>query len=123
MYTSKIEFDYNEINDELALYQLRETLLIAYDMHISNNQLNFIYKNKNFKLSLVNNKLIMQPGTQIYLNDINNLSFKTKHGCIYVIYERDNKKYERVISKQEGIYIDNFSDCDVFTDECDCSQE
>ena len=72
---------------------------------------------------LLNNKLIMQPGTQIYLNDINDLSFQTKHGCIYVIYERDNKKYERVISKQEGIYIDNFSDCDVFTDECDCSQE
>ena len=122
-FTSKIPFSYNEINDEIALSQLREQLLIAYDMSASENELNFIYKNKEFKLSLVNRKLLLQPGSQMYLNDVDNLFFDEKDGCIYVCYERQNKQYERIISKQEGLYIDDFSACDVLADERDCSQE
>lgn len=123
IYTGNIKFDYNEINDEIALCQLREQLLISYDLEADTSELNFIYKNKNCKLSMVNNKLIMQPGTQIYLNEIDDLFFDTKNGCIYVNYIRDDKEYERIICKQEGLYIDDFSDCDVFTIECDSSQE
>ena len=123
IFGSKIPFDYNEINDEIAMYQLREQLLISYDMNINSDELNFKYKNKNFKLSLVNRKLLLQPGSQMYLNDIDDLYFDVRNGCIYVCYERNNKQYERVISKQEGLYIDNFSACDVLADEFDCSEE
>lgn len=122
IYTSNIEFDYNQISDELALAQLREQLLIAYDMTINANEINFIYKNKDFKLSLVNRKLILQPGTQIYLNDLDNLYFDLRGEKVFVCYEKDNKKYERVICKQEGLYIDNFSNCNVF-DDVDYSDE
>ena len=123
IYTSNISFDYNEINDEIALSQLREQLLIAYDMQVTNDELSFIYKNKNYKLSFVNNKLLLQPGTQIYLNDVDDLYFNILNECIYVCYERNNKQYERIIGKQEGIYIDDFSACDVFNDYCDTGQE
>ena len=85
MYVSDIPFNYNEINDEIALSQLREQLLISYDMYVSSDELNFIYKNKNFKLSMVNNKMIMQPGTQISLNDIDNLNFEMYNECKYCI--------------------------------------
>ena len=116
-YTSDITFEYNEISDELAIYQLRQQLLIAYDMQCNKDELSFIYKNKQYRLSLVNNKLILQPGTQIYLNDIDYLYFDYRGETIYVVYERDNKKYERAICKKEGIYIDDFSNCDVFIDD------
>lgn len=116
-YASNIKFDYNEINDEIALMQLRETLLITYDMQYSEKLLAFRYKNKDFTLKLVNNKLLLQPGTQIYLNDIDDLSFINKNNCIYVIYERDNKEYERVLCNAKGLYLDDFSDCDVL--DCD----
>ena len=122
-YTGDIKFEYNEINDEIALMQLREILLITYDMHVASDELNFIYKNKEFKLSLVNNKLLLQPGTQIFLNDIDNLSFKIKNSFIYVEYERDNKVYERLIGRQERFYIDDFSYCDVLDDERDSNEE
>lgn len=122
-FTSNIKFNYNEINDELALAQLREQMLIAYDMYVSSDEIDFIYKNKEFKLSLVNNKLILQPGTQIYLNDIDDLRFEQRNGCVYVIYERNNKRFERVICKQERIYIDDFSACDVLIDGFDCGEE
>ena len=123
IYTSKISFDYNQVNDEIALYQLREQLLMSYDMKVNNDELNFIYKNRNYKLSLINNKMILQPGTQIYLNDIDSLCFEEKNGCIYVNYNRGNDEYDRIICKQEGLYIDNFSDCDVLIDDTDSSQE
>ena len=123
MFTSKIPLDYNEINDEIALQQLREQLLISYDMDISSDRLDFIYKNKNFSLSLVNKKLLLQPGTQMYLNDVDDLYFDTRDGCIYVCYKKGNKQFERVLCKQERFYIDDFSDCDVLTDESDSFEE
>lgn len=123
IYTSNIKFDYNEINDELALSQLREELLIAYDMDVSSSNINFRYKNKNFKLSYVNGKLLLQPGTQIYLNNIDSLYFRKKNGCVYVCYRKGSKEYERILCKEEGLYINDFSDCDVLFDECDSCQE
>lgn len=123
IYTSNISFEYNEINDEISLSQLREQLLIAYDMDVSGDSISFIYKNKHFTLSLVNNKLLLQPGTQIYLNNVDNLYFDIKNNCIYVCYERKNKQYERIIGKQEWFYIDDFSACDVLDAECDISEE
>ena len=122
-FTSNIKFEYNEINDEIALMQLREILLIAYDMNIYSDELNFRYKNKDFSLSLVNNKLLLQPGTQIFLNDVDNIVFKTKNDFIYVEYERNNETYERLIGKQEGLYIDDFFNCDVSDDVCDNCEE
>lgn len=122
-FASKMPFDYNEINDEIALAQLRELLLISYDMYVNTNELNFNYKNKDFTLSLVNQKMILQPGTQIFLNDIDDLYFDERNDYIYVCYARGNNNYERIIGKQEGIYIDDFSNCDVLTNELDSSEE
>ena len=115
-YTSEIEFDYSEINDEIALYQLREILLISYDMYISSDQLSFIYQNKDFRLSLVNNKLLLQPGTQIFLDEVDNLYFDNIDNNIYIFYEKNNKTYQRILASAKGIYLDEFSDCFVSDD-------
>ena len=123
IYVSNIDFDYNEINDEISLFQLREQLLITYDMDVYDDELDFIYKDKDYKLSLVNGKLILQPGTQIYLNDIDSLYFTDRNNCIYICYSRGNKEYERAICAKEGLYIDDFSDCDVQLDELDSDEE
>ena len=121
-YVSVISFNYDEINDEIALSQLRENLLIAYDIDYGYNQLHFDYQNKVYSLSYVNNKLILQPGTQIYLNNIDELHFELHGSIIYVCYERNNKRYERPIVRQ-GIYLDEFSDCAVDNDEHNLQQD
>ena len=121
-YVSKIDFVYEDINDEIALRQLRENLLIAYNVTNNYHQLDFIYQNKDFRLSCVNRKLIMQPGTQIYLNDIDDLYFENRGSIIYVCYRRKNKQYERPIVKQ-GIYLHEFSDCFIDDDESDLQQD
>ena len=122
-YVANIEFEYNEINDELALVQLREYLLISYDIRNNYNSLDFIYKNKDFRLNLVNNKLLMQPGTQIILNDIDEVYFENKGEYIYVIYYRKDKMYERIIASTKGIYLNEFSDCFIDDDVFNSDEE
>ncbi len=122
-YTADIPFLYYEISDEVTLAQLREILLIAYDMRAGYSALSFRYQNREFSLSLVNGKLILQPGTQIYLADLDELHFEERNGVIYVCYERDGKENERVIASARGFYLDDFSDCDVHDDIADRDEE
>ena len=91
-------------------------------MNMYYDSLSFIYQNKQFTLSNVNDKMLLQPGTQIFLYDIDDLRFESKGDTIYVLYERNNKKYERALCKRSGIYIDSFSDCDVYDDVPDRSE-
>lgn len=122
-YVINYDCDYDKTNDEIALSQLREQLLFAYDIKVYSDEMDFIYQGKDYRLSNVNGKMILQPGTQIYINNIDNLLFNEKNGCIYVTYERDNKEYERILSKKQGLYIDDFSYCDVDNDEPDSDEE
>lgn len=122
-YVSRIDYDYSEINDEIAIYQLRELLLIAYDLRIYNDEISFTYQDKTFTLSLVNGRLLLQPGTQIYLDEVDNLYFTEASNLIYLNYEKKNKQYQKVLTKANGIYLDEFSDCTLSDDDFDSSQE
>lgn len=112
IYCANLDCDYNLVNNELALMDLRRVLLISYDIEVNEHELNFLYHNDNYSLSLINEKLILQPGTQIYLNDIDDVSFYTKSGSIYLAYSSKGKEYERNIGKEKGIYLDDFSNDD-----------
>ena len=122
-YAADLTCDYNEVNDEIALFQLREILLIAYDLEISYDRLSFVYQNDDFRLSLVNRKLILQPGTQIFLNDIDTLYFYENHDTVFLHYERQNKSYDTILCSSDRFYIDRFSACDVSGDEPDRIEE
>lgn len=122
-YTADLPFSYDEIADEIALCQLREMMLISYDLEFGNRVLEFRYKNRDCSLSLINGKLIMQPGTQIFLAELEDLHFEEKNGVIYVCYQKKNGDRERVIASQRGFYIDAFSDCDVRSDQPDSGEE
>ena len=122
-YVAEMNYDYNGINDEIALYQLREILLIAYDVDVSADHIAFFYQNDEFRLSLVNRKLILQPGTQIYLNDIDMLYFYERNNCICIHYERQDKSYDKVLASAERFYLDSFSACLLSDDEPDLPEE
>lgn len=115
-FVSDIPFEYNEINDELALLQLREYLLISYDIKNNYSNVTFTYKGSDFSLNYVNRRLLMQPGTQIILNDIDDVYFIERSNCVYVVYQRENKTFERAIVFKNGIYLDEFSDCFIDDD-------
>ena len=85
------------LQDEIALLQLRKILLISYDIEVSPQVLSFRYQARDMRLSLVNRRLIIQPGTQIFLSEIDGASFLEKDGMIEVIYSRDEQEYEKVL--------------------------
>ena len=85
------------LQDEIALLQLRKILLISYDIEVSPQVLSFRYQARDMRLSLVNRRLIIQPGTQIFLSEIDGASFLEKDGMIEVIYSRGEQEYEKVL--------------------------
>lgn len=93
--------DSNElIQDTIATYQLRRTLALSYDAYIEDDVLYFNYQNEERKLSLVNHKLIIQPGTQIIYINIDEANFVQDSNSIILYYTRGNHTYERALLSQ-----------------------
>lgn len=111
-YTANMKFEYDKVNDEISLYQLRRILLIAYDVNNNGDSLDFVYHNDNYSLSLINNRLVLQPGYQMFLDNVDYLEFVEEGSAIYVRYEKDDREYKTPIIKTRGIYLDDFSDTD-----------
>ena len=109
--SSNLKPDYTNISDDIAIMKLRELLLITYDMEIDSNKLSFTYQNDSFRLSEINNKLILQPGTVIYLNDIEDSYFLIEDNNIYISYKKGGKNYKKILTKKESLHINDFSDC------------
>ena len=122
-FVSSMPFSYTEVFDELSLHQLRESMLISYDLSFDQNALYFSLHNKDFILSKVNDKLILHPGTQIFLADVDELHFEERGSVVYVCYRKKDKEYERAIASARGFYLDRFSDCDVRDDVADRDKE
>lgn len=89
-----------EIQDQIALSQLRRILLLSYDIEYAPHQMNFVYQHQLRSLYCVNNHLIMTPGTQIYLSQIDEAWFNLNGDCIYVVYERKGSQYEKILCQQ-----------------------
>lgn len=105
-----VNMDYDLVNSELSMMDLRRILLIAYDLEINEYELNFTYHNSPYNLRLINDKLILSPGTQIYLNDIKEASFYTKNDCLYLRYvNNDDKEYEKNIGSAKSFHLPELS--------------
>ncbi len=106
-----ISYDHERISEEIAMMQLRELLLIAYDLNVTKDALYFRYQKEEFRLSLVNRRMILQPGTQIWLNDLDALSFYEKEGNVYVSYRKKERTCETLLCPSYGFSLDDFPAC------------
>lgn len=87
------------IQDEIALSQLRHILNMGTNFQTSGNYLSFTYQNETNELYLINDHLILTPGTQIFFQDIESVQFSTQNGYLYVTYTRKNDIYEAILTK------------------------
>ncbi len=85
------------LQDETALLQLRRILLLSYDVQATQSELDFVYQKRDMRLSKVNDRLIIQPGTQIFLSAVDEAYFETYGDCVYVIYTRNGHRYEKIL--------------------------
>lgn len=81
-----------EVQDEIALVQMRRILMLSYKVENEGSTLAYTYQEREFRLSLVNGNLIIQPGTQMILTDISQAHFESAGEVIYVVYTRENKE-------------------------------
>ena len=92
--------DRTSLQDQIALVQLRRYLAVAYDIELLPSSLIFQRQHEEMRLSVVNQNLIVQPGTQMFLMDIEAALFYLEGDSVMLRYIRDNQEYEVFLCKQ-----------------------
>lgn len=88
-------FKYAEIDrhdytsqDLVSSFQLHQILNASIDIEISEKEINFNYLNQDKSLQLINNKIILKPGTVIYFLKVEACSFYVADNKIYLKLKR-----------------------------------
>ncbi len=76
------------VQDQISIAQLRRVLMISYDVFLQQDCLTYTYAYKEYVLSCKNGRLTQQPGTLIYLSEIEDAWFVQEQELIYLVYER-----------------------------------
>ncbi len=92
-----LSFD-ESVQDEIALAQLRRILAVSEDADVSGHTMSFTYHCERNMLYETNGHLILTPGTQIFLSDIDSASFRRDGHEIRIVYSRSGKEYVRVLT-------------------------
>ena len=92
--------DRTSLQDQIALVQLRRYLAVAYNIELLPSSLTFQRQHEEMRLSVVNQNLIVQPGTQMFLMDIEAALFYLEGDSVMLRYVRDNQEYEVFLCKQ-----------------------
>ena len=84
-----------QIQDEIAISQLRHILNAASSIETDGYSLQFVRKYESAELYLTNRHLILAPGTQIYLEDIDGAEFYKEMHIWMIRYEREGELFEK----------------------------
>lgn len=87
--------------DGIALAQMRKILSVSTEFSYTDEQLSFIYHDDFYSFKMRNKKLLLQPGTQIFLTDIKSANFFKSEGCLWIVYERDKISKTAVLTCTE----------------------
>ena len=98
--TRNVLKDRTPLQDQIVLVQLRHYLAVAYDIELQPTMISFQRQHKEMRLRLVNQNLIIQPGTQIFLMDIESAMFYLENDSVILRYVRENQEYEVFLCKQ-----------------------
>ncbi len=87
------QYDSYFYQDEIGIYQLQIALALGNDVRIEDDSLLYVTAENEMTVSLVNHKIIAQPGTLDFIHDVSDGWFEQQEGIIYVIYKRKGKTY------------------------------
>lgn len=88
----EVLFKINE--DKAFIRQMQLLYALAENIEINDHMLSFKYKNNSMYFIFENNKLILKEGYQVFLNEIENVYFKRKNKCVYLVYKREEWRNE-----------------------------
>lgn len=90
--------DYSfDIEEEIALNQLRELILFSNDITFGKYQLWFFYMENDVSLTIEKNRIVRSEGYVIYMDGLEKAYFSKKKSCYYLNYERNGKEKTRFL--------------------------
>ncbi len=94
---NRMELTNESAKDDLSLYNLRLILALSTDVEVEYHCVDFNYQNDMFTLSLNDDTLILQPGYQVFLQNVDGLFFEQSKDDLYITYERDGVHVKRFL--------------------------
>ena len=85
------------LQDINGMLQLKQILNLGSNIEISSDQIEYDYNENHFTVNLINDRLIIQPGTNILILDINSVEFIEDDLGLVIIYQREDQTYHRRI--------------------------
>ncbi len=84
-----------DLQDEVSISQLRHVVNASYDFECCGSELSFVHHEKRQRLALRNGNLcLIDPGTQIFLSDLSDVTFYLEGDVIYIRYAHFDKETE-----------------------------
>ena len=80
--------------DEIGVYQLQIELAVNDILSVDSDQIIYRKQGEEFRLHIVNGKLISQPGTVDFIHGINEIEFDLDDDIVYMTYEKEGMRFE-----------------------------
>lgn len=94
---SYIDLYDQHLQDINGILQLKQTLNLGSNIEISTDEIGYDFKEDHFTINLTNNRLIIQPGTNIILINIDHVEFIEDDLGLVIAYQRGDNIYHRRI--------------------------
>jgi hypothetical protein len=85
------------VQDEIAMAQMKKILILSEHYDCSAGTLLFEYQGDPAQMVFMNRHLIMKPGTQIFLSDLDEAVFFERNEMIYLSYRRNETEMTRCL--------------------------
>lgn len=92
------------LEQQIAIGQLRMALAYFDVTAVTSENLTLAKGNEEAYVSVINEKLMIRPGTWIVLGDIAQVMFYTEGNEVYAVVEQQHQTYEYWIASLPGLY-------------------
>lgn len=84
---------FNE-EDKIGINQIRLIIACSKDIKVKDDSISLNYQNEPSTLIYKNQKLIQEPGFQVFINNLKSLKFKVVDNVVYMIYIHNGEDNE-----------------------------
>lgn len=88
------------MQDEIGIAQLRRYLLCTDQMEVGDDTIHFDKKNKQMCLQLSNRHLAVTPGFQMFLDNIDDVSFEEENSRIIMTYWKEGEERKALLYEE-----------------------
>ena len=96
---SHYEINDERIQDEIAIAQLRDKMLLGMDFRVTPTILEYRIGEENWQLIYQNERVYLAPGYQLFLDNVESCLFKQTGNTLFIEYQKDGVTYVYALGK------------------------